>query len=106
MLDEQLGTFNNYSNTVPNSPNPNTYDNTANYNTGMNPYTVNGRSSGSGSGTVSSVGSGTSGKYTHDNNPIFMQKDFEGVSNIFAPNIYISNPPLTEDGNPDISFQM
>ena len=104
VLDEQLGTFNNYSNTVPNSPNPNTYDNTANYNTGMNPYTVNGRSSGS--GTVSSVGSGTSGKYTHDNNPIFMQKDFEGVSNIFAPNIYISNPPLTEDGNPDISFQM
>ena len=110
MLDEQLGTFNNYSNTVPNEPNPYTYDNTANYNTGMNPYTVNGRSSGtnsgSGSGTVSSVGSGISGKFTQDNKPIFMQKDFDGVSNIFAPNIFISNPPLTEDGNPDISFKM
>ena len=102
VLDEQLGTFNNYSNTIPNAPNHNTYDNTANYNTGMNPYTVNGVSS----GTVSAVGNGTSGKYTQDNKPIFMQKDFEGVSNIFAPNIYISNPPLTEDGNPDISFQM
>ena len=102
VLDEQLGTFNKYSNALPNTPNPNTYDNTANYNTGMNPYTVNGVSS----GTVSAVGNGTSGKYTQDNKPIFMQKDFEGVSNIFAPNIYISNPPLTEDGNPDISFQM
>ena len=104
ILDEQLGTFNSYNEppTLAKSIAPFTYDNTANYNTGMNPYTVNGVSS----GHVSGHGSGLSGKFTQDNRPFFMQKDFDGVSNIFAPNIIISNPPLTEDGNPDISFEM
>jgi nitrogen fixation-related uncharacterized protein len=111
ILDEQLGTFNSYnpkhnvaSSVSPISQTPNTYDNTADYNTGMNPYTVNGVTPNS--GTVSGTGSGISSKITQDNRPFFMQKDFDGVSNIFAPNIIISNPPLTEDGNPDISFQM
>jgi hypothetical protein len=104
ILDEQLGTFNNYNATPTVANTPRTYDNTANYNTGMNPYTVNGVSSSS--GTVSGQGSGISGKITQDHRPFFMQKDFDGVSNIFAPNIIISNPPLTEDGNPDISFEM
>jgi len=36
--------------------------------------------------------------------PIFMQKDFAGVANIFAPNIYVSNSPLNGTGVPDISF--
>ena len=96
ILEEQLGTFNKYSNT---------YDNTANYKTGMNPNTVNGASIGK-NGNISGVGSGLSGQFTQDNKPIFLQKDFQGVANIFAPNIIISNPPLNSDGNPDISFQM
>lgn len=101
ILEEQLGTFNNYNN----SNNPHTYDNTANYKTGMNPDTVNGAAISSKNG-ISASGSGISGKFTQDNKPIFLQKDFQGVANIFAPNIIISNPPLTSDGNPDISFQM
>ena len=92
LLDEQLGTFKKES-----VNNPYTYDNTSNYNTGINPNTVNG------SGGMSSKGSG---KYLQDNKPVFLQKDFDGVSNIFAPNIIIQNPPLTSDGYPDISFQM
>jgi hypothetical protein len=98
ILDDQLGTFNNYST---NYNNPHTYDNTANFKTGMNPSTVNGTSK-----SITGIGSGLSGKFTQDNKPIFLQKDFQGVANIFAPNIIISNPPLTSDGNPDISFQM
>jgi nitrogen fixation-related uncharacterized protein len=101
ILDEQLGTFNKYNN----YNNAHTYDNTANYKTGMNPNTVNGASISDG-GRINSNGSGLSGQFTQDNKPIFLQKDFQGVANIFAPNIIISNPPLTSDGNPDISFQM
>ena len=100
ILDEQLGTFNKYSINNSNN-NPHTYDNTANFKTGMNAATVDGTTSG-----LSSNGSGLSGQFTQDNKPIFLQKDFQGVANIFAPNIIISNPPLTSDGNPDISFQM
>ena len=103
LLDEQLGTFNKYNQT-PKLESIHTYDNTANYNTGMNPNTVNGVTPSSGS--VSGQGSGISGNFTQDNRPFFMQKDFDGVSNIFAPNIIISNPPLTADGNPDITFEM
>ena len=95
LLDEQLGTFSKDS-----INNPHTYDNTANFKTGMNASTVNGVSD------ITGSGSGLSGQFTQDNKPIFLQKDFKGVANIFAPNIIISNPPLTSDGNPDISFQM
>ena len=98
ILDEQLGTFNNYTAASASK----TYDNTANYKTAMNPATVNGTST----GTVSGYGTGFSGKYTQDNRPIFLQKDFDGVANIFAPNIMISNAPLDDNGNPDISFEM
>ena len=97
-MKDQLGTFNSYSN----NNNPYTYDNTANYKTGMNPSTVDGANLSMSSG----YGYGSNGQYTQNNKPIFLQKDFQGVANIFAPNIIISNPPLTSDGNPDISFQM
>lgn len=100
ILDEQLGTFSKLS-----TPNPYAYDNTLNYNTGMNPNTVNGVS-GSINGDVSGKGSGFNGKIMQDNRPIFMQKDFAGVANIFAPNIIVTNPPLNSDGTPDISFSM
>ena len=92
ILEEQLGTF-----TKQEIPNPHAYDNTSNYYTGMNAKTVDG---------ISTQGNGFSGKFLQDNKPIFLQKDFDGVANIFAPNIIIQNPPLTSDGYPDISFQM
>lgn len=93
VLEEQLGTFK--KETI---PNPHAYDNTSNYNTGINPKTVDG---------VTSYGTGLSGKFSQDNKqPIFLQKDFDGVANIFAPNIIVQNPPLTSDGYPDISFEM
>ena len=93
LLTEQLGTF------TPNYNNPNTYDNTQFYKTGINPNTVDG---------VSAQGTG---KLYHklgnkDGTPIIMQKDFAGVANIFAPNIYIANPPLNSDGYPDISYSV
>ena len=46
------------------------------------------------------------GKFSQDNKPVFLQKDFDGVANIFAPNIIVQNPPLTSDGYPDITFDM
>ena len=92
VLEEQLGTFKKEP-----VSNPHTYDNTSNYNTGINPKTVNG---------VTSYGTGLSGKFSQDHKPIFLQKDFDGVANIFAPNIIVQNPPLTSDGYPDISFDM
>lgn len=99
ILDEQLGTF-----VMPKPENPFAYDNTANYNTGMNANTVNGVS-GKYNG-VSGTGTGFNAKIMQDNRPVFMQKDFAGVANIFAPNIIVSNPPLNSDGTPDISFSM
>ena len=96
VLEEQLGTFKKEPISNPIS-NPHTYDNTSNYNTGINPQTVNG---------VTSYGTGINGKFTQDHKPIFLQKDFDGVANIFAPNIIVQNPPLTSDGYPDISFDM
>ena len=92
VLEEQLGTFKKEENV-----NPYAYDNTFNYNTGMDAKTVDG---------ITTQGSGLSGKFLQNNKPIFLQKDFDGVANIFAPNIIIQNPPLTSDGYPDISFQM
>lgn len=92
ILDDQLGTF-----TPTQQNNPYAYDNTANYQTGMNPNTVDGIGNCNGYGNY---GGGSTGS------PIFLQKDFTGVANIFAPNIIIANPPLTADGLPDISFKM
>ena len=92
ILEEQLGTFKREE-----ISNQHTYDNTSNYYTGMNAKTVDG---------VTTQGTGFSGKFLQNNKPIFLQKDFDGVANIFAPNIIIQNPPLTSDGYPDISFQM
>ena len=93
VLEEQLGTFKKEP-----IHNPHAYDNTSNYNTGINPKTVDG---------VTSYGTGISGKFSQDQKqPIFLQKDFDGVANIFAPNIIVQNPPLTSDGYPDISFEM
>lgn len=88
LLQEQLGTF------KPDYSNPNAYDNTQNYKTGMNHNTLSGAD-----------GAGMGGNYKQvGKSPIFMQKDFAGVANIFAPNIYVSNAPLGETGVPDISF--
>ena len=97
ILDEQLGTFNSYNN----NNNNNTYDNTLDYKTGMNPSTVDGSSF----GLLSNGRSGGNRLY-QDNKPVFLQKDFQGVANIFAPNIYISNPPLNSDGYPNISYSV
>ena len=88
LLTEQLGTF------KPNYNNSNVYDNTQNYKTGMNTATLSG---------AETLGVGSSYKQV-GKSPIFMQKDFAGVANIFAPNIYVSNAPLNDDGFPDISF--
>ena len=91
VLDEQLGTFKKEE-----IYNPYAYDDTANYNTGMNANTVDGVMNLS-AGNFGSCGNGQ---------PVFIQKDFDGVANIFAPNIVIQNPPLTKDGYPDISIRM
>lgn len=88
LLTEQLGTF------KPNYSNPNVYDNTQNYKTGLNHETLSGANTQGVGGSYKQVGK----------SPIFMQKDFAGVANIFAPNIYVSNAPLSDSGMPDISF--
>lgn len=85
LLTEQLGTF---------KSNHNAYDNTQNYKTGLNHNTLSGVSVNGIGGNYKQVGK----------SPIFMQKDFAGVANIFAPNIYVSNAPLGDNGMPDISF--
>ena len=90
LLTEQLGTF------KPNYTNQNTYDNTQNYKTGLNASTLSGAN-------VNTQGEGGNYKQV-GKSPIFMQKDFAGVANIFAPNIYVSNAPLSDSGMPDISF--
>ena len=101
--------------------NPFTYDNISNYNTGINANTISGNpnenknsyDNGYGNGYndyrntgVQTYGSGLSKKLLQNDRPVFLQKDFEGVANIFAPNIVIQNPPLDSDGYPDISFHM
>jgi len=88
LLTEQLGTF------KPNYANPNVYDNTQNYKTGINTNTLSG---------ASLQGTGY-GYHQVGKSPIFMQKDFAGVANIFAPNIYVNNSPLNGNEIPDISF--
>jgi hypothetical protein len=90
ILTEQQGTF------TPNYSNPNVYDNTQSYKTGLNSSTLSGANLNS---------QGVSGNYKQvGKSPIFMQKDFAGVANIFAPNIYVNNTPLNDNGMPDISF--
>jgi hypothetical protein len=85
IIDNQLGIF-----TPKLKTNEFEYDNTADYNTGLDSRTVNGVSNNGGC-------NGT---------PIFLQKDFTGVANIFAPNIIVANPPLYSDGTPNINFRM
>ena len=94
VLDEQLGTFKKEE-----IYNPYTYDETSNYNTGMSANTVDGNNGvlNLSSGNFSKCGNGQ---------PVFIQKDFDGVANIFAPNIIIQNPPLTSDGYPDVSLHI
>ena len=101
LLDEIPTTFRAHSNY---NFNPNTYDNTQSYNTKLDPNTVNGVE-----GLDGASVSGNEYKYKlvgKNDVPIIMQKDFAGVANIFAPNIYISNPPLNSDGYPNISYSV
>ena len=74
--------------------------NTANYNTGMSANTVDGNQDGVMNLSAGNFGSCSNGQ------PVFIQKDFDGVANIFAPNIVIQNAPLTSNGYPDISIRM
>ena len=76
------------------------YDN--GYGSGYNDHRFNSRDFNG----ITTYGSGLSGKLLKNDRPVFLQKDFDGVANIFAPNIVIQNPPLTSDGYPDISFRM
>jgi hypothetical protein len=75
-----------------------TYDNTQDYRTDI-PSAVTGVTT-----PACNANSSRQGKYTKTGSPLFLQKDFEGVSNIFAPNIYITNPPLDDAGNPIINI--
>jgi len=90
ILTELQGSF------TPNYSNPNVYDNTQSYKTGINTSTLSGANVNT---------QGVDGNYKQvGKSPIFMQKDFAGVANIFAPNIYVNNAPLNDNGMPDISF--
>jgi hypothetical protein len=79
LLTEQLGTF------KPNYNNPNVYDNTMNYNTAVNTMSLSGVSSNTGY----PYGVQTGNTFSKVGTPLIMQKDFAGVANIFAPNIYV-----------------
>jgi hypothetical protein len=94
VLEEQLGTFKKEE-----IHNPHTYDETANYNTGMSANTVDGNNG------IMNLSAGNFGKCGNGQS-VFIQKDFDGVANIFAPNIIIQKPPLASDGYPDISIRM
>jgi hypothetical protein len=98
LLNEQLGTFN------PNYNNPNLYDNTKNYNTSVNTISLNGVTSSAGS----PYGLQTQSGFTKVGTPLIMQKDFAGVANIFAPNIYVvtSDKALHDDAFPNISYSV
>jgi hypothetical protein len=94
IIDEQLGTFKASNNTGK------TYDNTLNYKSSSSPDNLE-------SANAVMGGQTCDGKYKKANGaPIFLQKDFEGVANIFAPNIYIANSPFNDDGYPDINFNI
>ena len=103
VLEEQLTPYTPITSISPNYNNPNTYDNTQSYYTGLNPNMVDGVSSNYNGINDTNNGNGNYKKMGYTSAPI-IQKDFAGVANIFAPNIYISNPPLNSDGYPDISY--
>jgi hypothetical protein len=91
ILEEQLGTFDTSGNN-----NPNTYNNMQDYVTGVDTNNL-------------STKDKTNDKYHYigpNNPPIILQKDFDGVANIFAPNIYISDKVLQNDGFPNISYPL
>jgi len=91
VIGEQLGTF------KPNYNNSNVYDNTLNYNGGSNPNNLMGVSTSGTGSSYQQIGKG--------GQPIFLQKDFAGVANIFAPNIYIaSDKAFGDDGFPNLSY--
>ena len=98
LLTEQLGTF------KPNYNNPYVYDNTQNYNTSVNTTSLSGVASSAGSPYGVQTGTG----YTKVGTPLIMQKDFAGVANIFAPNIYVvaSDKALGDDALPNISYSV
>lgn len=98
LLTEQLGTF------KPNYNNPNVYDNTQNYNTSVNTTSLQGVSSNTGSPYGVQTGTG----FNKVGTPLIMQKDFAGVANIFAPNIYIvaNDKALGDDALPNISYSV
>ena len=104
VLQEQLTPYTPITSIAPNYNNPNTYDNTQSYYTGLNPNMVDGAvSNRNGSFGINGTDNGNYKRMGHAGSPI-IQKDFAGVANIFAPNIYISNPPLNSNGYPDISY--
>ena len=98
LLTEQLGIF------KPNYNNPNVYDNTQNYNTSVNTTSLSGVTSSAGSPYGVQTGTG----FTKVGTPLIMQKDFAGVANIFAPNIYVvaSDKALGDDALPNISYSV
>lgn len=80
IIDEQLGTFKGISN-------PDfTYNNIANYNS-----TINGGNLAAANDTSLQYNDNPNGyNKAYGGSPVFLQKDFEGVANIFAPNIFIA----------------
>ena len=81
IIDEQLGTFKGISN-------PDfTYNNIANYNS-----TINGGNLAAANDTSLQYNNPNPNGYNkaYGGSPVFLQKDFEGVANIFAPNIFIA----------------
>ena len=100
VIQEQLGTF------KPNYNNPHVYDNTMNYNSSMNLNGLSGVNS-SNMARTSTLGSGTSYQQVGKGTPVFLQKDFAGVANIFAPNIYISSDKAFDENTyPNVSYSV
>lgn len=77
VIDEQIGTFKGSSNT------DFTYNNIANYNSTLNNDNIK-------ASNDNNIIPTNGYKKAYSGSPIFLQKDFEGVANIFAPNIFIS----------------
>ena len=103
VIQEQLGMFNPASSSS--GTHENVYDNTQNYNTGVNAANLGGVSSASAYASASSINSG-GGCASGRGLPILLQKDFAGVANIFAPNIYISDKALNDSGMPNIAYSV
>ena len=84
VLDESIGTFKN-------TPAMYQYNNIMDYKTGMNK-------------SCSDSYGGIGNCMDNTRPPVFLQKDFAGVANIFAPNIIINGSPVEDDGIPNISM--